>query len=161
MLDVASKAFFQALSRSRSLKTLASRYGMRGQNAFARRFIAGENIAQAIEAVQRLEAQRLPHTLDHLGQSVSTHAGAESCTTETDFERVNALGARVWLVKGAYKEPKAVAYQLKADVDAAYVRLAKRLLTEGTCPAIATHDEAILREVTRFAREQDISADRY
>ena len=45
--------------------------------------------------------------------------------------------------------------------DAAYVRLAKRLLTEGTYPAIATHDEAILREVTRFAREQDISADRY
>ena len=30
MLDVASKAFFQTLSRSRTLKTLASRYGMSG-----------------------------------------------------------------------------------------------------------------------------------
>ena len=35
---------------------------------------------------------------------------------------MNALGARVRLVKGAYKEPQAVAYQSKADVDAAYVR---------------------------------------
>ena len=41
---------------------------------------------------------------------------------------MNALGARVRLVKGAYKEPKAVAYQKKADVDAAFVRLMKLLL---------------------------------
>jgi proline dehydrogenase len=32
---------------------------------------------------------------------------------------MNALSARVRLVKGAYKEPKAVAYQHKSDVDAA------------------------------------------
>ena len=57
----------------------------------------------------------------------------QSCLyrTEKDFERVNALGARIRLVKGAYREPKSVAYQLKSDVDAAYLRLAKRLLTEG------------------------------
>ena len=35
MLDVASKAFFQTLSYSRTLKTLASRYGMSGTRAFA------------------------------------------------------------------------------------------------------------------------------
>ena len=39
---------------------------------------------------------------------------------------MNALGARVRLVKGAYKEPKAVAYPKKADVDAAYARMMKR-----------------------------------
>ena len=57
----------------------------------------------------------------------------QSCLyrTEQDFERVNALGARIRLVKGAYREPKSVAYQLKSDVDAAFLRLAKRLLTEG------------------------------
>ena len=35
---------------------------------------------------------------------------------------MNALGARVRLVKGAYREPKSVAYQKKADVDAAFAR---------------------------------------
>ena len=87
----------------------------------------------------------------------------QSCLyrTEKDFERVNALGARIRLVKGAYREPKNVAYQLKSDVDAAYVRLAKRLLTEGVYPAIATHDEDILNEVKRFASDRAISPDAY
>src|SRR5688572_33418227 len=87
----------------------------------------------------------------------------QSCLyrSEKDFERVNGLGARIRLVKGAYREPKSVAYQLKSDVDAAYVRLGRRLLTEGTYPAIATHDEAILDEMKRFARERGVSPDAY
>ncbi len=67
---------------------------------------------------------------------------------------MNALGARIRLVKGAYREPRTVAYQLKSDVDAAYMRLARRLLTEGTYPAIATHDEDILNQVKRFAADR-------
>jgi proline dehydrogenase len=65
------------------------------------------------------------------------------------------------LVKGAYREPKDVAHQLKADVDDAYLRLAKRLLTEGVYPAIATHDQQILDAVKRFAAERAISRDAY
>ncbi len=74
---------------------------------------------------------------------------------------MNALGARIRLVKGAYREPKGVAYQLKSDVDAAYLRIAKRLLHEGVYPAIATHDEDILNAVKRFAAERAISQDAY
>ena len=70
---------------------------------------------------------------------------------------MNALGARIRLVKGAYREPRTVAHQHKSDVDAAYMRLAKRLLTEGTYPAIATHDEDILNEVKRFAAERRLA----
>ena len=69
---------------------------------------------------------------------------ADLYRTEQDVERINALGARIRLVKGAYREPAAVAYQKKADVDAAYARLMKRLLVAGTYPAIATHDEAMI-----------------
>ena len=43
--------------------------------------------------------------------------------SEDDVRRLNALGARVRLVKGAYKEPKTVAYQKKSEVDAAFVEL--------------------------------------
>src|SRR5436305_3920743 len=82
MLDVASKAFFQALSHSRLLKRLASRYGMSGRRAFARRFIAGETVEDAIGAVRVLESQGLHHTLDHLGESVATLEGTEACTRE-------------------------------------------------------------------------------
>src|SRR5688572_12695387 len=252
MLDVASKTFFQTLSYSRTLKSLASRYGMAGSRAFARRFIAGETVDDAIAAVRQIQSQGLLCTLDYLGESVTSLAAADTATreylqlieavdragvernlslkltqlgldvdraicidnlrkiltaaapcgffvridmessayteatlrifetvwrlghrnvgvvlqsclyrSEKDFERVNALGARIRLVKGAYREPKSVAYQLKSDVDAAYVRIAKRLITEGTYPAIATHDEKILDEVKRFAAERGVSSDRY
>ena len=69
--------------------------------------------------------------------------------------------ARVRLVKGAYKEPPSVAYQQKADVDTAYVRLMKMLLDGGMYPAIATHDEAILQQTRTYALERGIAPDRY
>jgi proline dehydrogenase len=81
--------------------------------------------------------------------------------TERDVRRILALGARVRLVKGAYKEPRAVAYQDKADVDAAYARLMSVLLTEGVYPAIATHDPALIDETRRFATAQGIRSDRF
>jgi proline dehydrogenase len=81
--------------------------------------------------------------------------------TEADLRRMNTLGARVRLVKGAYKEAEEVAYQKKADVDAAYVRLMHLLLDEGTFPAIATHDEAIIDATCEYAKSRNISPDRY
>jgi proline dehydrogenase len=71
--------------------------------------------------------------------------------TEADVRRVNALGARVRLVKGAYKEPKPVAYQKKSEVDAAFVRLMQLLLDEGTYPAIATHDPDMIDATKAYA----------
>src|SRR5688572_8901939 len=82
MLDVASKAFFQTLSYSRTLKTLASRYGMSGSRAFGRRFIAGETVDDAIAAVRQIQSQGLLSTLDYLGESVTTLAEAETATRE-------------------------------------------------------------------------------
>ena len=81
--------------------------------------------------------------------------------TDQDVRRMNALGARVRLVKGAYKEPGSVAYLKKADVDAAFIRLAGTLLDEGAYPAIATHDEAVIGEVRRHAAERGISQDQF
>jgi proline dehydrogenase len=81
--------------------------------------------------------------------------------TEQDVRRMLALGVRIRLVKGAYKEPKAVAYQDKADVDAAYARLIDVLLTEGTYPAIATHDPVMIERTKRAAAAHSIGADRF
>ena len=82
MLDGASKAFFHLLAKSHGLKTLASRYGMRGSRSFARRFIAGETTAEAIEAARAVEGRGLLHTLDHLGESVGSLATADAATRE-------------------------------------------------------------------------------
>jgi proline dehydrogenase len=81
--------------------------------------------------------------------------------SEEDLVRMNALGASVRLVKGAYKEPKSVAHQAKADVDAAYVRMMKRALLEGNQPAIATHDPAMILMAKQYAREHGITNERF
>lgn len=78
-----------------------------------------------------------------------------------DTKRMNELGARVRIVKGAYKEPKGVAYQNKADVDAAFVDITKILLAEGNYPAIATHDPAMIDATKTFAAERGIGKEKY
>jgi proline dehydrogenase len=211
MFANASKAVFHLLAQSDTLRAVASRYGMRSPSAFARRFIAGETVEEAIAAARAIEARGLLQTLDYLGESVGSLAEADAATkdylrvadavsqagvirnlslkltqlgldvdrasavdnlrkilekadgffvridmessaytdvtlqifellwqqgyrnigvvlqadlyrTAADEERISALGARVRLVKGAYRESKAVAYQKKADVDAASAR---------------------------------------
>jgi proline dehydrogenase len=252
MLQTVSKAFFQILAGSQMLKTLASRYGMRARGGFARRFIAGERIEEAIETAREIERNGLLVTLDYLGESVASIAAADTATrayigvleriadagiernislkltqlgltidratcvdnlrrildaatakgffvrvdmedspftavtlevfetmwqqgyrnvgvvlqsylprSEADAARMNALGARVRLVKGAYNEPKDAAYQSKADVDAAFVRIMQLLLANGTYPAIATHDPAMIDATRAFAATRGIDASKY
>ena len=81
--------------------------------------------------------------------------------SETDVRRMNELGARVRLIKGAYKEPASLAFQGKTDVDAAFMRLARLLLEQGTYPAIATHDEGIIQETCAYAAERGLAKDRF
>ena len=50
---------FTLLSRSTTLKRLASAYGMATPGSFARRFIAGEQIDDAIVAARALQAKVL------------------------------------------------------------------------------------------------------
>ena len=250
MLANASKTFFHLLAKSDLLKSAASRYGMRSPSAFARRFIAGESVEEAIAAARAIESRGLLHTLDFLGESVSSLAAAEAATrdylrvadavtqagigrnlslkltqlgldvdrasavdnlrkileradgffiridmessaytqvtldifemlwgqgyrnigivlqadlyrTEADEERIAALGARVRLVKGAYREAMSVAYQKKADVDAAYARLVKRLLERGHYPAIATHDINMINVAREHASKLQLAADSF
>lgn len=93
----------------------------------------------------------------HLGVALQAYL----YRTEADVRRMNELGARVRLVKGAYKEPAAVAYQQKGEVNSAFVRLARVLLDEGTYPAIATHDPGVIDEVCAYAAAHSIPNDRF
>ena len=58
MLNALSRAFFLAIASNRTLKRLASRYGLRKPTSFGRRFIAGETTAEAIAAAGGAESAR-------------------------------------------------------------------------------------------------------
>ncbi len=100
---------------------------------------------------------RLHDRFEHVGTVI------QSCLyrSKQDVEQLIAQGVRVRLVKGAYKEPKAVAFQVKADVDHNYVRLMTQLMQHGNYPAIATHDEAIINAACKYAHDNGISQDAF
>ncbi len=78
-----------------------------------------------------------------------------------DIEALIGERARVRLCKGAYRESPDVAFQGRGDVDASYVALMERLLLDGDYPALATHDDGLIKQAIRFAREQGIAPDRF
>jgi proline dehydrogenase len=78
-----------------------------------------------------------------------------------DIDRMNRLAIPVRLCKGAYDEPASVAFAEKREVDRNYLALMKKLLDQGNYPAIATHDEIIIGEAFRYARERKITPDKF
>ncbi|WP_317890866.1 proline dehydrogenase family protein [Edaphobacter dinghuensis] len=93
--------------------------------------------------------------------SVGTVLQAYLYRTAEDVERLLGQGIRIRLCKGAYKEGPAVAFPTKAEVDANYVRLMKRMVTysregKGVFCGIATHDEAIIEELLAFVRTSKV-----
>lgn len=252
MLQSVSKSFFHLLAGSRTLQRFASRFGMRKPSSFARRFVAGETIDEAIAAALAIHERGLPLTLDHLGENVTNLTEAGAATREyleiiqaivqsgidrnislkltglgldvdkasavdnlrkileraepagffvrldmessqytdvtleifetlwqqghrglgvvlqaalrrsgQDLQRINALGGRIRLVKGAYTEPRTLAYATKADVDAAFERMMNVLVVSGHYPAIATHDEAMIDKTRRYAEVHGVTRDRF
>jgi proline dehydrogenase len=108
--------------------------------------------ASTLGLVEELHAQGAP---------VGTVVQAYLHRTADDVERMVAAGIRLRLVKGAYREPAAIAFQSKPEVDANYVRLMQRLLTSGLYHAIATHDERIVNATIAFALERKLPPDSF
>ena len=81
--------------------------------------------------------------------------------TARDVERAIEIGVPARLCKGAYLESARVAYADKAEVDANYARLMERLLVAGNHPAIATHDERLIRRVLALVRSENISPEKF
>ncbi len=79
--------------------------------------------------------------------NVGTVLQAYLYRTEQDLESLLPLKPNLRIVKGAYKEPAAIAYPRKADVDAAYDRLVERCLAGAGFTAVATHDERRIERV--------------
>ena len=242
------------LSRQHRLKTVVS--SLPGFKQLVRRFIAGEQIAEAIAAVRELNRLGITATLDHLGESITseiaTHQEVQEyqqalqqiaeaqvnsnvsvkltqlglgideqlClrntrsiveaaaqhgnfvridmedSTKTDvtlrifrtvraeqahlgFENVGiviqaylyrsaqdiadvlAHGSRIRLCKGAYNEDADVAFPLKSDVDANFVKLLQQLLVSGVYHGIATHDDAMIAATKAFVARENLARDAF
>jgi proline dehydrogenase len=81
--------------------------------------------------------------------------------TEEDCRALSAAGARVRLVKGAYKEPASVAFQDKADVDRSYIRSLKILMAGDGYPMVGSHDPRVIAIAQELARRAERKIDRY
>jgi proline dehydrogenase len=241
------------LSTKRGVTNAIARRGMK--YGFARRFVAGETLAEAIVASKELCAQGRTISLNHLGENVTTEAAArEVCAgyihmieeldaqnlpgnisikltqlgldigkdfcaplvgsiarraaelgrtiemdmeasqytdatldifeivqresgnaclaiqaylyrTESDLKRLEPLRPKIRLVKGAYREPKNIAFQSKAAVDASYKRLTTQLLegaARGTFfPAIGSHDPMMAAHAQSEAARLKLPKDKY
>ena len=106
-------------------------------------------------------------TLDIFGELFARHQNvgvviqAYLYRSEADIHALNKLGARVRLCKGAYNEPASVAFAEKADTDNNFVKLMQILLSEGTYPGIATHDEKMIEATRNYASQRGIPTDRF
>jgi len=243
------KSIFLYLSTSERFKDFLTRF--KSFNNVTHRFVAGEDLHDAVEAIRTLNSKGISASFDHLGESITSESATRTevdeyvrvldsihenrlhsnvsvkltqlgldvsqdlCyantrrivetalqynnfvridmedSTKTDatlklFNRLRAefenvgvviqsylyrtekdaaellqLGARIRLCKGAYKEPPSVAFPNKSDVDANYIKVMKLLLTSGLYNGIATHDENMINATIEFARERNISSDRF
>jgi proline dehydrogenase len=67
--------------------------------------------------------------------------------TWDDVQRLVPLGPTIRLVKGAYREPKEVAFQDKRVIDESYLRLATHLATSARRLALGTHDTDLVSRI--------------
>ncbi|MDX2606644.1 proline dehydrogenase family protein [Streptomyces caniscabiei] len=81
--------------------------------------------------------------------------------TEADARRLAENGSRVRLVKGAYKEPADVAFQQKAEIDRAYVRVLKILMDGEGYPMIGSHDPRLISITQELAHRAGRKLDEY
>ena len=93
--------------------------------------------------------------------AVGTVIQAYLFRSEQDIRDLLAIGCRIRLCKGAYKEPPEIAFAQKSDVDANYVRLMQLLLPSGIYHGIATHDPRMIEATTDYATKNKIGKDQF
>ena len=136
------------------------------------RAVATDNLRRVLDRAEgffvRIDMENSPYTsatlqvFETLWQQGYRHIGvvlqSDLRRTAEDVERMITLGARVRLVKGAYRESAKIAFPRKSDVDAAYRRLLERLLVAGHYPALATHDLVMIDHARQFALANGIAS---
>jgi proline dehydrogenase len=168
----------QARKLNANVSVKLSQVGMDFDPALAER-IVGEMVehAAAAKSFVRIDMEGSPYTEATIAMTERLHAKfpgsvgtvlqAYLFRTDTDSERLLGQGIRIRLCKGAYTEGPEIAFAAKADVDANYVNIMKRMVTycnphpgplhgKGVFCGIATHDEVIVDQMRAFVNDNKI-----
>lgn len=73
--------------------------------------------------------------------------------TEDDLIDLLRIGAKIRLVKGAYREKASISFKSKEDVDKNFVKLMKILFKNGNEFGIASHDGKIIKEAENLSKK--------
>ena len=111
-------------------------------------------------------------TLDLYQRLRATHANTGVCLqaylrrTARDIERLLPLAPAIRLVKGAYDEPRAVAFRARREVDANFLGLAVTLIREsrarlGMRVGLGTHDVELIEQIAAHAAAAGVGKDAF
>ena len=81
--------------------------------------------------------------------------------TEQDVRALLEAGAGFRLCKGIYKEPAAIAFQDRGEVQQNYLRLLELMLTHGAYVGIATHDSVLVDGAEALIKRLGLRRDQY
>src|SRR6476619_6966267 len=81
--------------------------------------------------------------------------------TEADCRDLAYEGSRVRLCKGAYHEPESVAHTDPQEIDQAYVRCLKILMSGSGYPMVATHDPRLVEIALALAEREQRTKDSF
>jgi proline dehydrogenase len=117
------------------------------------------------------DSSYVDRTLDLYQRLRASHARTGICLqaylrrTAKDVERLLPINPAIRLVKGAYDEPKTIAFRSKREVDANYLGVAVTLLREGrTRPlrvGLGTHDVELVAQIASHAAAAGIAKDAF
>jgi proline dehydrogenase len=115
------------------------------------------------------DSSYVERTMDLYQRLRASHANTGICLqaylrrTAKDVERLLPLGPAIRLVKGAYDEPKEVAFRSKKEVDANYLGVAVTLLRESRNRQIrlglGTHDVELVEQIASHAAAAGVGKD--
>ncbi|WP_340081655.1 proline dehydrogenase family protein [Terribacillus sp. FSL K6-0262] len=132
-----------------------------------RRILTAADRLGVMVTIDMEDSERCQRTLDLFQelkaeyQNVSTVIQAYLYRSNDDLDMMAHLQPFIRLVKGAYKEPKSVAFQEKRDVDGNYRKLIAKQLDAGSYTAIATHDDRMVSFAKHYALEKGIGKDKF
>ena len=75
--------------------------------------------------------------------------------SRSDLMRLVEKGAKMRLVKGAYREKKEVAFQSRKEVDENYRSLMEMLFVKGNEFGIATHDSSLIEKAIKLSKAHE------
>lgn len=81
--------------------------------------------------------------------------------SEDDIKAVADLKPSVRLCKGIYNESPKIAYKDFHEIQNNYKKLLRMIIDYGCFPAIATHDEALIRDALNLIKERSLRKSQY